>query len=89
MSYLIHKRSQGLLTELYFATPVGHDNSNLMHPAIKCMKLLDISYDFLCSLELWVCEDSGRGLAPSGHTMALTMDMWEHKSAFIIVLPCQ
>lgn len=55
MPYLIHKRSQALLTELYFATPGGHNNGNLMHLAVKCTKLLDISDDYLCSLELWVC----------------------------------
>ena len=55
MSYLIHKRSQALLTKLFFATASGHDGSNLMHLAIKCMKLLGISNDFLCSLEQRVC----------------------------------
>lgn len=47
MSYLIHKRSQALLTKLYFATPQGCTIGNLMYLAIKCTKLLDISYHFL------------------------------------------
>lgn len=61
MSYLIHKRSSAIQSELYFAAARGHEISNLMHLAIKHTKLPD-SNDFLCFRDLVLCFGEVQGL---------------------------